>query len=186
MEMRNLMYLNVSPYREVLEGMELALQINDGIIKLTGRDGTGKTALCRELCQLLAAKDLRVLCFPVAPDNVDALQAEILAQLGLEAGPNFTKQLSRYLQEQPAGRQQLHVIFDDAQDIGEPVFDSIRMLCNIQDARRALVKPIICGSPALEAKLARINFRSVTQYLSQGFTLAPMTTEQIKDFYWAY
>ena len=186
MEIHSLIYITVSPYREVLEGMELALQINDGIIKLTGRDGAGKTALCRELGRLLEAKGLRVLYFPVAPDNVDELHAEILAQLGLGSSPNFTKQLSRYLQEQPAGMQQLHVIFDEAQDISEPVFDSIRMLCNIQDSRQALIKPIICGSPVLEAKLAHINFRSVAQYLSQSFTLAPMTIEQIKDFYQAY
>lgn len=180
------MYLNVSPYLELLEGIPVALQVNEGIIKLTGRDGVGKSALCQALAALLTSRGLHVLYFPTAPATVDILEALIRAKFGLEGGASFTKQLTRHLQEQNGAQRQLHVIFDNAQDIDEPVFNSIRMLCNIQDEHQALVKPIICGSVALDRKLTAVNYRSVSQYLSQSFTLAPMTIEQLKNFYWAY
>jgi type II secretory pathway predicted ATPase ExeA len=186
MEALHPMYLNVSPYLELLEGIPVALQVNEGIIKLTGRDGVGKSALCQALSALLAGRGLHVIYFPTAPATVDILEALIRARFGLESGLNFTKQLTRHLQEQSGAQRQLYVIFDNAQDIDEPVFNSIRMLCNIQDEHQALVKPIICGSVALDRKLTAVNYRSVSQYLSQSFTLSPMTIEQLKNFYWAY
>lgn len=180
------MYLKVSPYLELLEGIQVALQVNEGIIKLTGRDGAGKSALCGALSELLAGLGLHVLYFPTPPATVDILEALIRARFGLERGPNFTKQLTRHLQAQSGAQRQLYVIFDNAQDIEEPLFNSIRMLCNIQDEHQALVKPIICGSIVLDRKLTAVNYRSVSQYLSESFTLSPMTIEQLGNFYWAY
>jgi hypothetical protein len=94
--------------------------------------------------------------------------------------------LGSCLLAQSAERRLLYIIFDEAQDIDLQTFESIRMLCNIQDEHQALVKPIICGDSRLESKLADIGFRSLAQYVSQSFTLSPMTIEQLKDFYWAY
>jgi hypothetical protein len=180
------MYLNVKPYQELLEGITVALRINEGIVKLTGRDGAGKSALCLELTRMLEAKGKRVLYFPSAPATIESLQDGILAALNITPRNNFTKLLTRYLLQKPNSQRHLYVIFDEAQSIDEPVFDSIRMLCNIQDEREALVKPVICGTSALDKKLANVSYRAITQYLCQSFTLSPMTIEQLRDFYWMY
>jgi type II secretory pathway predicted ATPase ExeA len=180
------MYLRVSPYLDLLEGISVALQINEGITKLSGREGVGKSAACRELASLLQTHGQQVLYFAEAPTSVTALHVAILDQLGIGNQGNFTKLLGSFLLAQSAERRLLYIIFDEAQDIDLQTFDSIRMLCNIQDERQALVKPIICGDSRLESKLADIGFRSLAQYVSQSFTLSPMTIEQLKDFYWAY
>jgi hypothetical protein len=180
------MYLQVNPYQELLEGVMVALQVNEGIIKLSGRDGSGKSALCRELCRMLNSRGKRALYFSSAPTSIEDLQNGLLEKLALTPSSNFTKVLTRFLLDQPAEQRQLYVIFDEAQAIDARVLDGIRMLCNIQDERRALVSPIICGSPDLDKKLHVAAFRSIAQYLSQGFTLNPMSIEQLTDFYWAY
>ena len=50
------MYLRLSPYREILQGVLTDLEVNEGIIKITGKSGAGKTALCSQLYQELERK----------------------------------------------------------------------------------------------------------------------------------
>lgn len=180
------MYLSVNPHLEVLEGIKVALQVNEGIIKLTGRPGTGKSALCQQLRHQLADEGHRVLYIAGAPQSVSQVQDGILEELGLKSGGNFSKVLTRFLQEQPQGLRQLYVIFDEAERIDAQTFEAIRMLCNLQDGHEALLRPILCGTAELDRKLGEMAFRSIAQYVSQSFTLPAMTVEQLKDFYWTF
>ena len=43
------LYLNMGPYHEVISGIVLILSISDGVVKVTGIEGTGKSSLLREL-----------------------------------------------------------------------------------------------------------------------------------------
>lgn len=180
------MYLRVSPYHEIIEGIITALEVNEGIIKLTGRAGTGKSSLCKQLFQQLESQKQIVLYFSNPPRSADDLQHQISAFLGLNTQSSFTKTLTAYLLSKNPGERHLYLIFDEAQGIDEQTFNAIRMLCNIQDRHLALVKPVICGSEDLNEKLSTSTYRSVMQYLSQSFTLPPMSIEQLKDFYWTF
>jgi hypothetical protein len=180
------MYLDVSPYKEILAGMEAALGINEGIIKLTGAHGTGKTALGYQLSAILQQRSRQVVFFLHGPRNPDDLQTGILRQLHLREQGNFTRRLTEYLLGLTAENRQLHVLIDNAQQMDEPTLNAVRMLCNIQDGPRALVHVVLLGSPALNDRLAQPGLRSFTQHLSHSFQLQPMQDEQVKDFCWAY
>jgi len=104
----------------------------------------------------------------------------------LPEGPNFTKALTSYLLAKAPEQRLLYLIIDDAQELDEQTFNSLRMLCNIQDEHTALVRPVIFGNNTLDAKLSAVNYRSFTQFLSQSFVLASMTKEQLKNFYWTF
>ena len=47
-------YLNIGPYLEVISGISTVFSFSDGVVKLTGPLGAGKTSLLKEL-----AKELR-------------------------------------------------------------------------------------------------------------------------------
>lgn len=180
------MYLSVNPYQELLDGLLVALQVSDGILKLSGPQGCGKTALCLELQRRLQADGARVLYFGTAPAAPETLQLAILRFLELPEQGNFTRTLTRHLLQQEPDRRQLYLLFDAAETLDESVLEAVRMLCNIQDERQALVRPILCGSPLLERRLDNMRLRSLLQYISEGFRLAPMTQEQVQEFCQAY
>lgn len=180
------MYLKVSPYKDILEGITTSLQISEGLIKLTGRPRIGKSSLCLELFRQLEGENKKVLYFLSPPKSAEQMQEKILDHLGINSGTNFTKALTAYLMAKPLEKRQLYLIFDDTEKLDDTTFASIRMLCNIQDEQHSLVRPVICGSPALDQRLKHNEYRSVAQYISQSFTLPPMTAEQLKDFYWAW
>lgn len=181
------MYLRLSPYREILQGVLTDLAVNEGIIKITGKSGAGKTALCSELFHDIESKGQLAVFFLQAPANATALQNNILASLKLDSSGNFTKTLTAYLREQSPPRIPLVLIFDDAQKLDQQSFSAIRMLCNIQEAAHALIRVILCGSEELDQKLATPALRAVTQFLSQSFSLPYLSREQVHDFcqgYW--
>lgn len=176
------MYLRLSPYGEVLQGVLTSLQINEGIIKVTGASGAGKTALCNQLCQELQADSQAVVFLREAPGSAMELQQRILATLGLDASGNFTRTLSSFLLARGGDAQPLVLIVDDAQKLDPQTFSAIRMLCNIQDQARSLVRVVLCGSEELDARLGKPALRAVTQFVNQSFTLPWLTQEQVRDF----
>ncbi len=179
------MYLRLSPYREVLQGIFTNLQVSEGIIKLTGKSGAGKTALCSQLFHELENSHQPALFFLKPPSSATDLQNNILDNLHLDPNGNFTRTLTAYLLAKTT--KPLVLIFDDAQQLDQKTFGAIRMLCNIQNESHSLVRVILCGTEELDAKLATPTLRAVTQFLSQSITLPYLTQEQVNDFcqgYW--
>jgi type II secretory pathway predicted ATPase ExeA len=179
------MYLRISPYKEILQGILTDLEVNEGIIKVTGKSGAGKTELCIQLCQDLRENAQPVVLFPKPPANATALQNEILTRLNLDLSGNFTRTLTAYLVSH-ANPKQLVLIFDDAHQLDQQTFSAIRMLCNIQSRSRALIRVIICGNAELDTKLATPALRAVAQFLSQSVTVPYLTLSQVHDFCEAY
>jgi type II secretory pathway predicted ATPase ExeA len=115
-----------------------------------------------------------------------ALQNDIRDNLGLDPSGNFTRTLTTYLLAKTTEQKPLVLIFDDAQHLDPQTFSAIRMLCNIQDNARAMVRVILCGNEELDEKLAGPALRAVTQFLSQSFTVPYLTQDQVNDFCHAY
>ncbi|MGV3590093.1 MAG: AAA family ATPase [Gammaproteobacteria bacterium] len=180
------MYLRLNPYDEILQGIVVGLQIDEGIIKITGRKGSGKTALCNRLCEDLQANGHPAILFGEPPSSAIALQQAVVDRLQLDASGNFTRALSAWLLARNTEEKPLVLIFDDAQRLDPPTFSAIRMLCNIQSGARSLVRVVLCGSDELDARIAAPALRAVTQFISQSFTLPFLTREQVRDFCQAY
>lgn len=176
------MYLRLGPYQEVLQGVLVSLQIDEGIIKITGKVGAGKSALCRQLHDDLQANGQPVVLFPEPPASATALQNAITGELQLDAAGNFTRTLSAWLHARDAVSKPLVLIVDDAQKLDPTAFSALRMLCNIQDSAHSLVRIVLCGSDELDTRLGSPALRAVTQFISHSFALPYLTQEQVGNF----
>lgn len=175
-------YLEFGPYQELLAGIRTALTVNEGIIKLVGPEGAGKSALCRQLAVDLVANNQDVVFFDTPPESEEFLQRRIQSKLGLAKEKNFNRELTQYLLAKSPPHRKLTIVYDDAERISKDIFIFIRLLNNIHDDSETLVSQIICGTPKLDERFDDPELRSLTQYLNQSFTLAPMTREQLEDF----
>ncbi len=63
MNPKNDLYINVEPYTEILGGLSFVLSISNGVVKLTGKTGVGKTALCIELLSELKSEKIDFCVF---------------------------------------------------------------------------------------------------------------------------
>ena len=175
-------YLKFGPYLDLMTGIRTALNINEGIIKVVGAEGSGKTALCRQLVSELKADGQQVIFFESPPESVEYLHKRIQSELDLPRDKNFTRSLTSYLLARQSPNNKLILIYDDAEKISKELFILIRLLNNIHDSSETLVSQVICGTGKLDRVFDDPDLRSLTQYLNQSFTLAPMNRDEIIDF----
>lgn len=174
-------YLAVGPYREILSGMLASLEVSEGIVKLTGRAGTGKTTLLEHLQRELGSRGKEVLFLSSAPASGEALDELIRRCFSLNENSSIHRALSDWLRRGPAPRR-LVIIQDNAQELPDEHFLSLRLLANIQDDSSGLVQLVLAGTPLLDERLASPALRSLSQHLSQSFQLKPMTPGQVQEF----
>lgn len=176
-------YLKLSPYQDLITGIKTALSISEGIIKLIGPAGVGKTSLCNQLTTELEDEGQEVLFFATPPESTEVMHEQIRRSLKLEQEGNFTRALTVYLTNK---RANLLIIFDDAEVIDDKTFVSIRLLGNIQNDSQTLIRLILCGSSKLDKKLRAPSYRSLAQYLNQSFKLRPMDKAELDEFCLGY
>jgi type II secretory pathway predicted ATPase ExeA len=180
------MYFLVSPYRDLLQGIETALTLHEGILKISGATGVGKSSLCQQLVKRLQANAKLVVFFATPPASPGGLQQILQQQLAIPAQHNFVRALTQYLQHSGTSSQVLHLVFDDAQHLDDLCLEHIRLLANIQDYSRSLVRVVLCGDETLNTRFQAANSRAFAQHLGPSFTLSPLNQEQLHDFYWQY
>ncbi len=124
-------------HQEALAHLHYGVQGSSGFVLLTGEVGTGKTTICRYLVEQL-------------PDNVDLAmclnprlsEAELLAticdELGIDvsdARPESVKDhmdaLNKHLLDGHARGRRAVLIIDEAQSLGRPLLERVRLLTNL-------------------------------------------------------
>jgi len=173
--------INTPPYSTLLEELGMALAMSEGVLKITGQPGCGKTAVCQQLREQLLSQHTPVVFFADAPESAEILQNTILTELKLPADRYFTRTLTGYLQQAPAPLP-LVVIIDNAQKMDYLTFSAVRMLGNIQDHSKALVRILLCGSDQLNQKLSQPAYRSLAQHISFNAVLQHMDEAQALTF----
>lgn len=183
---RSDMYLEVSPYKEILTGLLAALESNEGVVTLTGLEGTGKTSLGYQLSGVLRKQGAQLVFFLHAPDTPGDLRTGILRQLHLRERGEFTARLTEYLQSLAPQNRVLHVLIDNAEQMSELTFDAVLALGDIRDETQTLVRVLLLGSPRLDEQMSRGERSQLATQTAHRFVINPMQTAQLKNFCFAY
>ena len=170
----------------VLEALVYAVLRGEGIIKVVGEVGSGKTMLCRMLEQ-----ELPHFCQIVYLVNPRLTQAEILHAIAFELGLDIKSEddklkvqhaLQAYLLAKHAENIRVIVFIEEAQGMPIETLEEIRILSNLETTRDKLLQIILFGQPELEEKLNQRDIRQLRERITHGFALAPFDIEQIRDY----
>ncbi|MGZ5037582.1 MAG: ExeA family protein [Usitatibacter sp.] len=168
-----------------LEALLYAITAGEGLVKVTGEVGSGKTMLCRVLMERLP-ETVEIIYLAVPSLSRDEMLAAIAGDLGLEtAGANTTK-LIRLLQDKlieihAAGRQVVALI-DEAHAMPLATLEEIRLLSNLETGTEKLLQIVLFGQPELNAHLALEHMRQLKERITHGFSLAPLPPRDVKDY----
>ena len=168
-----------------LEALLYAITAGEGMVKVTGEVGSGKTMLCRVLMERLP-KTVETIYLAVPSLSRDEMLAEIAGDLGIEtAGANTTKIL-RALQEKliavhAAGRQVVALI-DEAHAMPLATLEEIRLLSNLETDKEKLLQIVLFGQPELDQHLAQPSMRQLKERITHAFTLGPLPAREIGEY----
>jgi len=170
---------------EMLAALLYAIGQGEGIIKVVGEVGSGKTMLCRKLAaQLPDSVDSVYLGNPtLAPDD---MLAAILADLGIEIPESGRQarlaQLNAALLARHAAGRRVVVFVEEAQGIALDNLEFLRLLTNLETATDKLLQIVLFGQPELDVQLADPRIRQLKDRITLSLSLSPLAEAEVADY----
>jgi type II secretory pathway predicted ATPase ExeA/septal ring-binding cell division protein DamX len=170
----------------VLDALVYAITRGEGIVKVTGEVGSGKTMLCNMLQNRLPENVESVyLANPsVGPDEVlHAIAFEL--QLGLDRQADRLQvmhALQDYLLARYAEDRRVVVFIEESQGMPLATLEEIRLLSNLETRNDKLLQIVLFGQPELDENLKRSEIRQLRDRITHSFKLQPLTVEEAREY----
>lgn len=170
----------------ILNALIYAITSGEGILKVVGEVGSGKTMLCRMLEEEL-------------PDSVEivyianpSLSArEILYAIAIELKLDVNSSTERLkvlhlIQDYLLGKHgkggTVVVFIEEAQSMPIETLEEIRLLSNLETYQHKLMQIVLFGQPELDKILAQKNIRQLRERITHSFSLAPMSAKATSEY----
>lgn len=160
-----------------LDALIYAINSGEGIIKVVGEVGSGKTMLCRMLeVRLSSDVDVIYIANPsLSPDNILHVIAH---ELHLDVNDQMSKvnvmqQIQAYLLEKHASNRQVVLFVEEAQSMPIETLEEIRLLSNLETDENKLLQMVLFGQPELDEKLSAPHIRQLKERITHSFNLSP-------------
>jgi MSHA biogenesis protein MshM len=168
-----------------LEALLYAITHDEGIVKVTGEVGSGKTMLCRVLVERLP-KSVETIYLANPSLSRDEILHVIAADLQVESRGERVTILLRALQERliklyAAGRRVV-VLIDEAHAMPIETLEEIRLLSNLESNRHKLLQIVLFGQPELDQHLALPNMRQLKERITHSFKLEPLVRSDVESY----
>jgi type II secretory pathway predicted ATPase ExeA len=170
----------------VLEALIYAITRGEGIVKVTGEVGSGKTMLCNMLQSRLPENVESVyLANPsVAPDEVlHAIAFDL--QLGVDRQADRLEVmhvLQDYLVNRHAEGKRVVVFVEESQSMPLATLEEIRLLSNLETRNDKLLQIVMFGQPELDENLKRPEIRQLRDRIAHSFRLQPLIDTEVRDY----
>jgi len=170
----------------ILEALIYAIAHGEGIIKVTGEVGSGKTMLCRVLQTRLPPNVETVyLANPsVSPDEIlHAIAFEMQLSVPRDASRlEVMHVLNDYLLDRHSEQRQVVVFVEESQGMPISTLEEIRLLSNLETQHNKLLQIVLFGQPELDENLSQKNIRQLRERITHSFKLLPLDVQEARAY----
>ena len=167
-----------------LEALAYAMLHDEGIVKVSGEVGSGKTMLCRMLMERLPAEvETIYLATPsLARDEIlQAIADELQLKLS-ERRSVALRELQEHLIELYGAGRRVVVLIDEAHVMPEDTLEQVRLLSNLESSRHKLLQIVLFGQPELDATLAKPSLRQLRDRITHSFRMRPLAAAEVAKY----
>ncbi|MCK5877555.1 MAG: AAA family ATPase [Candidatus Marithrix sp.] len=169
-----------------LDALVYAVKSGEGIIKVVGEVGSGKTMLCRMLEEKLPKKiEVVYIVNPrLSPEMIlYAIALEMRLPVTLQENRlQIMHILHNYLLEKHSKQQQVVVFVEEAQGMPLETLEEIRLLSNLETTHNKLLQIVLFGQPELDINLSTTNIRQLKERITHNFYLEGLTKNNIQEY----
>ena len=170
----------------ILEALTYAISQGEGIVKVTGEVGSGKTMLCRMLQTRL-------------PDTIETVylanpsvsRDEILHAIAFELQLPVPKDASRievmhrindYLLKRHAEGRHVVLFVEESQSMPVETLEEVRLLSNLETNHHKLLQIVLFGQPELDDNLRLPEIRQLRERITHSFSLTPLAADDVRRY----
>ena len=169
-----------------LDALMYAISSGEGIIKVVGEVGSGKTMLCRML-EVRLSNDVDVIYIAnpsLSPDNILHVIAH---ELHLDVNNEMSKvdlmqRIQAYLLKKHADNRQVVLFVEEAQSMPIETLEEIRLLSNLETDHNKLLQMVLFGQPELDEKLSQPHIRQLKERITHSFYLSPFPPDDTLQY----
>jgi len=168
-----------------LEALIYAVLHDEGIVKVSGEVGSGKTMLSRVLIERLPGQvDTIYLATPsLARDEIlHAIGDELQLSLSQERRTVALRELQEHLIKRYAEGRRVVILIDEAHVMPEDTLEQVRLLSNLESNRHKLLQIVLFGQPELDATLAKNELRQLRDRVTHTFRMRPLSTLEVARY----
>ncbi|MCP4765361.1 MAG: AAA family ATPase [Gammaproteobacteria bacterium] len=168
---------------DILAALVYAIHRGEGIVKVVGEVGSGKTMLCRML-QLKLPDTVEIVYIANPSVSADDILFVIAHELSLPVVKEASKHevmhmLQDYLLQRHMENKQVVLFVEEAQGMPLDTLEEIRLLSNLETDENKLLQIILFGQPELDQNLAQQSIRQLRERITHNFELEPLTRDEI-------
>ncbi|HEU4351032.1 MAG TPA: AAA family ATPase [Burkholderiales bacterium] len=168
-----------------LEALIYAVLHDEGIVKVSGEVGSGKTMLCRVLMERLPQHVASIYLATPSLARDEILHA-IADDLELKLSPERRSVALRELQEHlialyGTGRRVV-ILIDEAHAMPEDTLEQVRLLCNLESNRHKLLQIVLFGQPELDETLVKPALRQLRDRITHAFRMRPLAVPEVAKY----
>ena len=170
---------------EILDALVYAITDGEGIVKVSGEVGSGKTMLCRMLLDKLPT-NIKAIYLANPSMSRDELLYAICDRLQLDLeGKRISvilQTLQNHLEVMYERGERAVVLVDEAHAMPLETLEELRLLYNLQVGKHKLLQIVLFGQPELDQKLMQTNMRQLKDRIVHHFTILPLSQKVIHDY----
>jgi type II secretory pathway predicted ATPase ExeA len=171
---------------DILAALVYAIHRGEGIIKVVGEVGSGKTMLCRML-QLRLPDTVEIVYIANPSVSAEDILFVIAHELSLPVSKDASKHevmhlLQDYLLQRHMENKQVVLFIEEAQGMPLDTLEEIRLLSNLETDENKLLQIILFGQPELDQNLAQQSIRQLRERITHNFQLEPLTQDEIHNY----
>jgi MSHA biogenesis protein MshM len=169
----------------ILDALIYAVTHGEGIIKVTGEVGSGKTMLCRMLADVLPQHITVIYLVNPSLNREEAIYA-IAGELDLDIGAKRIDEIMRLLQDdlikKHTAGQQVVLLIEEAQAMPLDTLEEIRLFSNLETAHHKLLQIVLFGQPELDDNLSLPRMRPLKERITHSFKVPPLSADVIPEY----
>ncbi|WP_047047414.1 ExeA family protein [Vibrio mexicanus] len=173
------LFLGLPPHFEAIQVVLSALDMGEGLIKVTGEVGTGKTMVCRMLVNQMN-DSTELVYLPNSALTGRELRQAVAQELQIQVRDELSivDDIQRKLIELAAQDKRVVVLVDEAQALDDDALEVLRLFGNLETEQQKLLQIVLFGQPELDERLAKHHLRQFRQRITFSADLRGLSVEE--------
>lgn len=179
-------FFNSPVHKRALAYMRYGLTQGEGFVVVTGKPGTGKTMLVKELVNSLNKDNITIGIMVSSQVGADDLLKIISATFGLpyegEDKSTLLTRIESFFISQAMEDKRVLMIVDEAQNLPKDALEELRMLSNFELSGKTLFQTFLIGQQQLGERMFLPEMEQLKQRVVATYQLKSLNEEETKSY----